>query len=157
MLPHLDGLVLAPACHRAPVTRPIEREHLILMARQIHLQLAGLDIPQLDRGVLAGTRDEARVRGPCAHVHGAHVAAQRGDEFPILRIPQLHAVVEARARDVQAVGREGDVQHLFLVSEQACNGFRGGGGVRVEGRRVPQEDSVVVAGGDEALHEFALV
>lgn len=85
------------------------------------------------------------------------MATQRGDEFPVARVPQFHAVVEARGCDAGAVRRERDVQDLFLVAEEAGNGFDRRVGGRVDGCGVPEEDRVVVGRGEEFFHQLAFV
>lgn len=128
------------------------------MARQILLQLPlgpppplpHHHIPHLERRVLAGADEQARVGAEAAHVHGPHVAAQRGDESAVARAPQLDGVVEAAAGDEGAVRGEGHVVDLFLVAEQAGDGFG------VVGGRVPEVDCEVVACGDEAFGDAAV-
>ena len=66
------------------------------------------------------------------------------------RPPQFYQVIEAAAGDVGARGGEGDVVYEFAVAEEAGERFGGR-----EGGRVPEENSVVVGGGDETFGECA--
>lgn len=67
-------------------------------------------------------------------------------------VPQLDMVVEGGGGDESTGGGEGDVVDLFLVAEEAGEGFDGRvAGVR--GGRRPQVDCAIVRGGDEAFDE----
>lgn len=109
MLPQLNDLILAGARDTFPIEAPIQGIYLVLVAGQILLQFAHAHIPHLDSGVLATRRQQSRITRPRHHVHRPDVAAHRGHELPVPRIPQLDAVVEARGCDARAVGRKRDV------------------------------------------------
>lgn len=123
MPPNPHRLVLPPARDLAPIRTPIDRVHLVLMPRQILLQLRRPYLPHLERRVLAPAHEQPAVGAEARHVHGPDVAPQRRDEFSVSRVPELDVVVPAGAGDEEAVGGEGDVVDLLLVPEEAGEGL----------------------------------
>lgn len=126
------------------------------MPRQILLQLPRPHIPHLERRVLGAAHQQPAVRTETRHIHGPHVAFERGNERPVARVPELDMVVKARAGDVlplataAAAGGEGDVVHALLMAQETGEGLvalRGG---------VPEVHGAVVARGDEALTDAAV-
>lgn len=146
MRPQPHRLILPPTPHPTPITTPIHRENLILVARQILHHDPARHIPRLQRGILARANQQPRVRAEAALIHRPHVAPQRAQELAVAGAPQFDVVVEAARGDEAAVRGEGDVVDLLLVAEEAGDGLG-------EGERVPEEDGAVVAGGHEAFAE----
>ena len=65
------------------------------------------------------------------------MAAQCRYEGAGTSIPQLDVVIEAAAGDHEAIGGEGDMVDLFLVAEEAGEGFDSGLFLGGQGRRGP--------------------
>lgn len=157
MLPQLDRLVLAGTGDDTTVQSPIQGKDLVLVTRQILLDLTRPHVPHFDRRVFARACQQPGITAPSHHVDGADVAAERRDELAVTRVPQLDAVVKGGRCNVQAVRTERDVQDLLLVAKQSRNRFDRGTRVPRDRRRIPQEYRVVVRCGDELFHQFPLL
>lgn len=147
--PYANLLVGATAPDSLTVRTPVQREDLVLVARQVLLQLAGPHIPHLERGVLAAAGQQPAVCREARHVHRADVRAEREEEFPVPSGPQLDMVVPCRGRQEVAVGREADLVDLLLVARHARHGL-----VATEG--CPEEEGAVFRSGCQALDDFAV-
>lgn len=102
MPPYPHRLILSPTPHLSPIGAPINRIHFILVPRQILLQLPCRHIPNFQCRIFTPANQESAVRAETAHVDGADVAAQGGDEGARGAGPELDVVVEAAAGEEEA-------------------------------------------------------
>lgn len=142
--PDLDDLILSPAGDPLSIRRPVARVYLVGMSGQVHLELLRRDVPDLHRAVLRRRADEARVGRPADLVDRLDVRAERSDELAGDAVPQLHRLVEAGRRDVATVRREADAVDRLLVTGHAEDRL-------LLIHRVPQDQSEVIAAGDQKL------
>ena len=63
MPPYLERAIATAA--RQFVGQKVEAVHFVLVSWQVHLDFERLQIPQLDRRVLRGTREHTTVTAPC--------------------------------------------------------------------------------------------
>ena len=155
--PYLDCFVFPTACHPLPVWCPVDRKDLIRMSREIIHQLCRLDIPNLDRRVLAGTDQQARIPAKADLVHSRDMAAKVGHERAVARPPQLHMAVPAGRSDPAAIRRKGNVRDLLLMTCHARNGLAAATTISTTTTptcRLPQRHRIIVRRRHQPLHNL---
>ena len=125
MTPEPKHLVLPPARRLCPHGRPVHREHLVRVARQVQLQLLGSNGPHLQRGVLAAADHHPGIRGPRNLIHRSDVPPHRGDERAVVSVPELHSLVETRGRHPPPVRGEQDVVYELNVTRHSLQRLLG--------------------------------
>ena len=69
-----DSISTARSDHLT-IRTPVDRKHLVCMARQIDVQLFGGKVPDFESGISATADEQAAVGGEAYLVHRLHVAA----------------------------------------------------------------------------------
>ena len=122
--PDTDLLVLTSTANSIAVWTPVYSKDLILVTRQILLELSSLDIPDLEGSVFAATNEQSAVGTESNLVHRSNMTLEGEKEGSIGGVPQLDKIVEASRCEKSTVRRECDVIDLFLMTQQTGDWFR---------------------------------
>lgn len=142
-IPEHGGAVLATGSAEGAIGGDGDGVDVAGVADVVSLQLAGVELPNLDELVPArGDNDGVLGVGREADAGNPLGVALVGDGVLAVTegVPQLDGAVTRTGDDLAVVGREGDRQNVVGVADEAAGGGAGG--------KLPEAESLVPRGGE---------